>query len=103
MARDRARRGAARDQGIRAHGGHLGAEGVTAVVKEVAEYLGNTPAVCRASYIDPRVVDRFLEGTTIAGAIRGIDVNAPIAAKARGRIERAVLHLLHDGSRAAAA
>ncbi len=75
----------------------------SAVVKEVAEYLGNTPAVCRASYIDPRVVDRFHEGTTIAGSIRGIDVNAPTAAKTRGRIERAVLHLLQDGSREAAA
>ena len=26
-------------------------------VKEVSHYLGNTPAVCRASYIDPRVID----------------------------------------------
>src|ERR1700750_2473130 len=31
---------------------------VTRSVKEVAHYLGNTPAVCRASYIDPRVIDR---------------------------------------------
>ena len=31
----------------------------TRAVKEVAHYLGNTPAVCRASYIDPRVFDRF--------------------------------------------
>ena len=28
-------------------------------IDEVARYLGNTPAVCRASYIDPRVFDRF--------------------------------------------
>ncbi len=31
----------------------------TRAVKEVARYLGNTPAVCRASYIDPRVFDRY--------------------------------------------
>jgi hypothetical protein len=30
-------------------------------------YLGNTPAVCRASYIDPRVFDRYLSGWTIGG------------------------------------
>jgi DNA topoisomerase IB len=28
-------------------------------VEEVARYLGNTPTVARASYIDPRVFDRF--------------------------------------------
>lgn len=38
---------------------------VTAVVRDVAEELGNTPAVCRASYIDPRVVDLWEHGTTI--------------------------------------
>jgi DNA topoisomerase I len=38
---------------------------VSSVVKEVADVLGNTPAVCRASYIDPRVIDRFLNGETI--------------------------------------
>ena len=38
-------------------------------VDEVAHYLGNTPAVCRASYIDPRVFDRFDGGLTIGGAL----------------------------------
>lgn len=38
---------------------------VTEVVRAVAEELGNTPAVCRASYIDPRVVDLWEHGATI--------------------------------------
>ena len=38
---------------------------VAQVVKDVAQELGNTPAVCRASYIDPRVIDLWLHGTTI--------------------------------------
>ena len=38
-------------------------------VKEVARYLGNTPTVARASYIDPRVFDRFDGGLTIAGVL----------------------------------
>jgi DNA topoisomerase IB len=38
-------------------------------VEETARYLGNTPAVCRASYIDPRVFDRFDGGLTIGGAL----------------------------------
>ena len=35
---------------------------VTRAIKEVAHYLGNTPAVCRASYIDPRVFDAYQGG-----------------------------------------
>ena len=35
---------------------------VTAMVKSVAAELGNTPSVCRASYIHPRVIDQFLAG-----------------------------------------
>ena len=38
---------------------------IAAAVKRVAERLGNTPAVCRRSYIDPRVFDRFRDGRTI--------------------------------------
>jgi DNA topoisomerase IB len=36
----------------------------------VSEQLGNTPAVCKASYVDPRVVDRFEHGETVAHALR---------------------------------
>ncbi|HWG95128.1 MAG TPA: DNA topoisomerase IB, partial [Mycobacteriales bacterium] len=39
---------------------------VTRVVKEVAEKMGNTPAVCRASYIDPRVITLYEDGVTVA-------------------------------------
>ncbi|MGE6570935.1 DNA topoisomerase IB [Psychrobacter namhaensis] len=35
---------------------------ITDMVKSVAEALGNTPAVCRASYINPRIIERFLAG-----------------------------------------
>jgi DNA topoisomerase IB len=38
---------------------------VSQVVKDVSGELGNTPAVCRASYIDPRVVELWAQGTTI--------------------------------------
>jgi DNA topoisomerase IB len=75
---------------------------VTGVIKEVAEHLGNTPAVCRTSYIDPRVVDRFLEGVTIAGVVRKVDVER-LDIAARERIERAVLQLVQGSSHAKAA
>jgi DNA topoisomerase I len=45
--------------------GH-GKAAVTAVMKVVAERLGNTPTVCRQSYVAPAVVDAYLEGRTLA-------------------------------------
>jgi len=41
-----------------------------AVMREVAEELGNTPAVARGSYVDPRVVTGYERGQTIAAAVR---------------------------------
>jgi len=38
---------------------------VAAVMRTVADQLGNTPAVCRASYVAPAVVDQYLDGRTI--------------------------------------
>ena len=69
-----------------------GAEGaIKAAVKSVSEVLGNTPAVCRASYIDPRVFDRFREGTTIdVPSLR----NGALTGRAREKVERAVLDLV---------
>jgi DNA topoisomerase IB len=73
---------------------------VTAAVKEVSRFLGNTPAVCRASYIDPRVIDRYESGLTIAerlaeladpeegGAVGHVEMDS--------RTERAVLDLIAE-------
>ena len=65
-------------------------------VEQVSAYLGNTPAVCRASYIDPRVFDRFDAGITIAATLERLpaaDVADPVG---RETIERAVLDLISD-------
>ncbi|MFJ6677252.1 DNA topoisomerase IB [Actinosynnema sp. NPDC091369] len=53
------------------------------VMREVSEHLGNTPAVARKSYVDPRVVRLFHEGVVIR----------PKSAD-RETVERAVLRLL---------
>lgn len=42
-----------------------GKAAVTAVMRAVAERLGNTPAVCRQSYVAPAVVEAYLQGRTI--------------------------------------
>lgn len=59
-------------------------------VKRVAEQLGNTPAVCRSSYIDPRVLDRFRDGMTIKAQTR----RGPLSDRRRRQIEREVLDLV---------
>ncbi|HET7568910.1 MAG TPA: hypothetical protein VFJ91_13035 [Gaiellaceae bacterium] len=38
---------------------------VTSVMRRVAEQLGNTTAVCRASYVSPAVIEQYLDRRTI--------------------------------------
>ena len=68
---------------------------VTRVVQEVSHYLGNTPAVCRASYIDPRVIDLYESGQTVAHDLRLLGQDAvPGHPATQGALEAAVLALL---------
>jgi DNA topoisomerase IB len=70
---------------------------VTRVVKEVAGQLGNTPAVCRSSYIDPRIIDLYADGVTIAGELDALGEDASYGSPAfQGAIEAAVLQLLRE-------
>jgi DNA topoisomerase IB len=62
---------------------------INEAVKGVAFYLGNTPAISRKSYIDPRVFDRYLSGWTIADAVGG----------SRRKIEKAVIDLIEEPDR----
>jgi DNA topoisomerase IB len=72
-------------------------------MREVARYLGNTPAVCRASYVDPRVIDRYQAGVTVAEALHRLGEGATFGQlSTQGHIERAVLDLLDDAPVAAA-
>jgi len=63
--------------------------------RTVASYLGNTPAVARASYIDPRVISLYEEGRTIAASLAGLGKENTFGGLATaGHAERAVLKLL---------
>jgi DNA topoisomerase-1 len=71
---------------------------ITRAIAEVAHYLGNTPAVCRASYIDPRVFDAYRAGLIIAPALEeaaagGDRTELPIHHRA---VEEAVLDLINE-------
>lgn len=64
-----------------------------AVMKEVSEALGNTPAVARSSYVDPRVVAGYEQGLTItAAARRAAKVGDSVAAQAV--LEKATRNLI---------
>ncbi|OWA11832.1 DNA topoisomerase [Streptomyces sp. CS113] len=71
---------------------------IARAVREVSGYLGNTPAVCRASYINPRVIELYEEGVTVASALPRLgDEGAYGIPATQGPGERAVLHMLRNG------
>lgn len=64
---------------------------IAAAMREVADFLGNTPALARSAYVDPRVVDAYEEGRTIRAAVRR-RYDGPDARQ--GALERATLRLV---------
>jgi DNA topoisomerase IB len=75
---------------------------INGAIRGVAEVLGNTPAVARRSYVDPRVIDRYLSGWTIGGALDRIGSLSGPDDRRRTRVEGAVLDLLDDDHASAA-
>jgi DNA topoisomerase I len=69
---------------------------VNRAMQEVAHYLGNTPAVARRSYVDPRVIDAYMAGETIALPRDGLDSCATEDGGIciQGSVEKSVLKLL---------
>ena len=72
---------------------------VARAYQEVAHYLGNTPAVCRKSYVDPRLIDHYQSGSTIAAVLEAICGPDHVESdhddlSTHGIIETAVLDLL---------
>ena len=63
---------------------------IKAAVEEVSDYLGNTPTIAKGSYIDPRVVQRYEDGETIA--VPSATGRSPTARQTA--IEKAVRELL---------
>ncbi|HEY3904108.1 MAG TPA: DNA topoisomerase IB [Streptosporangiaceae bacterium] len=67
------------------------------VIREVADYLGNTPAVARASYIDPGIVDGYYNGKTIRQALSALGEDHKFGELAStGKAEEAVMRLLRS-------
>src|SRR5207249_3757511 len=67
---------------------------VNDAIRQVAAELGNTPAVARASYIHPAIVDGYLDGTLPVGELR-----AALKQGGGRHTERIVIRFLADGQR----
>jgi DNA topoisomerase IB len=77
---------------------------ISRAVTEVAGYLGNTPAVCRASYIDPRVFDAYQGGLVIARPVleEAMDAEQDQLPIHQRELEEAVLDLINERERSPA-
>lgn len=62
-------------------------------VVSASELLGNTPTVCRSSYVDPRVIDLYESDVTVASTLQRLSTNED---RARDQVDRAVVKLLTD-------
>ncbi|WP_328520334.1 DNA topoisomerase IB [Kribbella sp. NBC_00359] len=68
------------------------------MLTEVSDHLGNTPTVARASYVDPRIVDQYERGHTIATTVDRVGTELDDE-KTRAALERSVNRLLDQDTR----
>jgi len=68
-------------------------------IKHVAEQLGNTPTVCRGSYIHPTVIDAYQKGITLAEFEPRRSRRIKLSQTDFEPSEKALLKLLDNGSR----
>ncbi|MGB5937163.1 MAG: DNA topoisomerase IB [Ornithinimicrobium sp.] len=66
---------------------------VSAAMKDVSAYLGNTPALARSAYVDPRVIEAYHRGETIDATATSVFTSPD---ERQVAVERAVLALLAD-------
>ncbi len=66
---------------------------ISGAMKEVSEFLGNTPTLARSSYVDPRVIEAYERGLTIASTTRRRHGTPDLRQAA---LERATLRLIKE-------
>jgi len=74
---------------------------VASVVKDVSAHLGNTPAVARSAYIDPRVVELFEKDETVEDVLADVDIDGveDLEHGIPEEVEQAVLELIDRARR----
>jgi DNA topoisomerase-1 len=72
---------------------------IVAAIKETAEVLGNTPAVCRGSYVCPEIINAFEKGNVIDSAVRSLDDLVGFRGRGLHKAEQALLKFLKRGGK----
>ncbi|MFL5388786.1 MAG: DNA topoisomerase IB [Myxococcales bacterium] len=70
---------------------------LSAAVKETATHLGNTPAVCKSSYIWPSILSSAYDGKVLAHHFETVEELISCKGRKRGSCEKALLELLAMG------
>jgi DNA topoisomerase I len=72
---------------------------IVAAIKETAEVLGNTPAVCRGSYVCPEIINSFEKGQVIEAAVDSLDDLIAFRGRGLHKAEQALLNFLRRSSK----
>ena len=67
---------------------------IVAAIKETAEVLGNTPAVCRSSYICPEILNSFEKGRAVDACYTSLDELVAFRGHGLHKAERALVRFL---------
>lgn len=70
---------------------------IVAAIKETAEVLGNTPAVCRGSYVCPEIINSFEKGEVIHNCTTKLDELIGFRGRGLHKAEQALLRFLKKG------
>ena len=70
---------------------------IVAAIKETAEVLGNTPAVCRGSYVCPEIINAFEKGRVIDNHFEKLDDLIGYRGRGLHRAEQSLLRFLKRG------
>ena len=70
---------------------------IVAAIKETAEVLGNTPAVCRSSYVCPEIILSYEKGRVINACSSSLEGLVAFRGYGLHKAERALLRFLKQG------
>ena len=72
---------------------------IVAAIKETSDVLGNTPAVCRGSYVCPEIISAFEKGQVIDNYASSLDNLIAYRGSGLHKAEQALLKFLKRGVR----
>ena len=70
---------------------------IVEAIKETAEVLGNTPAVCRGSYVCPEIISSFEKGQVIDACATNLDDLIGFRGRGLHKAEQSLLKFLKKG------